>query len=210
MDPFLCLKHTYQVDDGLAKLILEKGKVKSVKKGSFLYYQDEWSDFIAMPISGIFGIFPTSNNSHFTFYNLITPGIIVNEVQYLLEGGSHTDVKAITDSMVIILPFFVVKQLIELAPDFLLMLSKSLAKKQRFSHTLFHLRAEKDAYLKVTGALKAISDVTEDGHIPLNIIALASLLSMSRNVVGKEIKRLIALGVITKKLLGYRLNSSVP
>ncbi|MGR5063681.1 Crp/Fnr family transcriptional regulator [Photobacterium sp. DNB22_13_2] len=206
MDTLHCLINKYNIDGELAQQLLDTGKVRKIYKGSYLYYQDQRAGYIAIPLSGVFGIFPTNKENNCLFYNLITPGIMLNEVQYFLGGESHTDVKAVTDSVVVILPFHAVSELMEVNTNFSKMLNVALAKKQRFSHTLFHLRGEKDAQYKIEKALLAISEVTDGGMIPINIMALASLLNMSRNTVGKEIKGLIKKGILHKEGIGYRFS----
>lgn len=203
------LKSKYGIDDELATHLLEMGTVKKLKKGDFLYYQDERANFITIPISGTLSFSPTCEDSGSIQYNLITPGIIVNEVSFLVGGGILTEVKAVIDCCVIQLPYTAAELLMGKSPSFLRMLSISLAKKQRATLALFNLRGEKDAKGKIKKALHVISEATPDGLIPVNIITLASLLCVSRNTVGREIKRFIDNGEIIKIQEGYRFVNSV-
>lgn len=205
MDIPLLLKNMYGVDDELALLLVNKGVIKNVKKGNFIYYQDEWADSISIPLTGIFSFTPTCEDGGCIQYNLISPGIIINEPQLILGGEFQNDVKAVTDAVIIQLPFSIAEVLMKESLGFVNMITMSLAKKQRATLGLFNLRGEKDITHKVMRALQIISSITADGLVPVNIITLASLLCISRNTVGREIKRFIEDGEIIKDGSGYRL-----
>lgn len=199
------LKNTYLIDDQLTDDLLSKGQITALPKGKFLFFQEQSAEYIAIPITGILGFYPVVEDGANVSYNLITPGIIFNDVPYILGGGSQADVRAISDCKVLLLSYSHVKELMDSCCAFSKMLNLSLARKQRFCLTLFNLRGEKDKSVKIQKALEAISEVTNDGAIPVNIGVLASLLNMSRNTVGQFISRAIANNELIKSSFGYRL-----
>lgn len=199
------LKNTYLIDEQLSDDLLSRGRLTSLSKGKFLFFQQQTADHIAIPISGILGFYPAVEDGANISYNLITPGIICNDVPYILGGGSQADVRAISDCKVLLLSYSDVKELMESCCAFSKMLNVSMARKQRFCLTLFNLRGEKDKSIKIQKALEAISEITNDGAIPVNIGVLASLLNMSRNTVGQYISRAIAEDELIKSGFGFRL-----
>lgn len=199
------LKNTYLIDDALTEQLLSRGKVSKVAKGAFVLFCDKITEHIAIPLTGTLGFYPNVEEGANVSFNIITPGIIFNDVPYLLGGGSMNDVRAVSDCQVLLLPYSHVDELMRSSCAFSRMLSYSMARKQRFCLTLFHLRGEKNQSVKITKALNAISEITNDDSIPVNICVLASLLNMSRNTVGKYISHALDSNVLTKTALGYRL-----
>ncbi|MGF1749637.1 Crp/Fnr family transcriptional regulator [Vibrio cionasavignyae] len=207
--PLMNVQHAlqchYHITSSLADKLLDKGKVVTIPKGKFLCFQDQPTDEIVIPLRGVLGFCPTIDEGTTLSYNLITPGIVVNDVPLILGQSTQSDIQAMTDCKALTLPFPVVEALLETCCEFSKMLNLSLAKKQRFCLTLFRLRGEKNAQLKIQLAMQAITEVTSDGTVPLNISTLASLLNMSRNTVGRHISQAIVAKQVTKIDIGYRL-----
>lgn len=197
------LKRSYEMSDLLAEELVSVGKVKRLKKGEFLHYQNENKEYITFILSGILGFHPPASSYTGPFYNLITPGVIINDDNFVLSTDNYLDVKAATECRLIMLPFKEAEQLLNQF-DFSLMLNRSLAIKQRFFQTLFDIRMESDQREKLLQALKAIADASATGTIALNIGALAALLKISRNSVGKICTALIDEEILVKTHLGYR------
>lgn len=203
------LKQKFGIDDALAQLILTNSRLRSLSKGSFLYYQDDNANYIALPIQGILGFHSRCEDGVGIYYNVITPGLILNEEQLLLGGNIITEVKAASDCQVLIIAFDIANLLFDLDVGFSKLISRSLARKQRLLQGLFLLRSEKEITFKVEQALELISPLMEDNFVPLNIQSLASLLGVSRNSVGRAIKQLIDGGKVKKQGIGYSLTPSV-
>ena len=199
------LKRHYLTNQALSEKLIQKGRVVSLPKGKFLFFQEQMADFVAIPLDGELGFYPAIDEGITLIYNLITPGIIINDVPFILGGGSQADIQAVTDCTVLLLPFSAFEQLMGTCCEFSKMLNLSLARKQRFCLTLFQLRGEKNIQRKIDMARAAISVATGDGSIPLNISTLASLLNMSRNTVGRHINQALLTGQIVKSSTGYRL-----
>ncbi len=98
---------------------------------------------IVIPLQGVLGFYPTIDEGTNLKYDLITPGILINDVPLILGDGAQSDIQAVTDSTVLLLPFEDVKELMDSCCSFSKMINFSLAKKQRFCLTLFRLRGEK-------------------------------------------------------------------
>jgi CRP-like cAMP-binding protein len=160
---------------------------------------------MAIPIQGVLGFYPTIDEGTSLKYDLITPGILINDVPLILGEDAQSDIQAVSDSIVLLLHFDDVQELMDSCCCFAKMLNFSLAKKQRFCLTLFRLRGEKNTDLKIRLAMEAISAATYDGSIPLNILTIASLLNMSRNTVGSYMSKAIAAGEVERYELGFRL-----
>ncbi|GAM74662.1 hypothetical protein JCM19241_1005 [Vibrio ishigakensis] len=199
------LKQKFRIDDALAQLILTNGRVKTLSKGSFLYYQDDDAKYIALPIQGVLGFHSRCEDGVGNYYNVITPGTILNEEQLLLGGNAITEVKVATECQVVIMSFETANLLFDLDVGFSKLISQSLARKQRLLQGLFLLRSEKEISVKVEQALELISPLVEDNYVPLNIQSLASLLGVSRNSVGRVIKQLIDGGKVEKQGSGFNL-----
>ncbi|MGR5118944.1 Crp/Fnr family transcriptional regulator [Vibrio astriarenae] len=203
------LRTKYGMDDELAQLTLEKGRVRNVSKGSFLYYQEEWAEYIAFPLSGVLGFHSTSEDYAGIYYNLITPGTVLNDLQLILGGQMETEIKAATNCTVLLLTFNQAKKLLAEEPKFAQSLNVSMARKQRFFQDLFLIRNEKEPLRKIMRTLQMLASVTGDGVIPLNIMTIASLLGISRNTVGKSIRKLMSDGILDKSRQGYILTHPV-
>ncbi|MCW8348571.1 cyclic nucleotide-binding domain-containing protein [Vibrio sp. ZSDZ65] len=203
------LQSHYHATRALADKLIEKGLVVTIPKGKFLCFQDQPTNEIIVPLRGVLGFCPTIDEGTTLSYNLITPGIVINDVPLILGQSTQSDIQAMTDCKVLTLPFPVVETLLDTCCAFSKMLNLSLAKKQRFCLTLFRLRGEKNTQLKIQLAMQAITDVTSDGSIPLNISTLASLLNMSRNTVGRYISQAIVAKEVIKVDIGYRLITPV-
>ncbi|QIA65779.1 cyclic nucleotide-binding domain-containing protein [Vibrio astriarenae] len=197
------------IDNELAQLILQHGRVSVIKKGSFLYYQDDTADYIALPIDGVLGFHSTSEDGAGVYYNLITPGTIINDTQLMLGGEMATEIRAASDCRVLLMSFKSARALLQQSVSFSQVISHSLAKKQRLFNELFLLRMERSAPMKILRVIKLISGIVDNGYVPLNIQSLASLLGISRNTVGKELKSFIQQGVIAKSSEGYFLPDTI-
>ncbi|MCL9777357.1 Crp/Fnr family transcriptional regulator [Vibrio methylphosphonaticus] len=205
MNAHHALQCHYHATSALADKLVKKGRLMTIPKGKFLCFQDQPTNEIVIPLQGVLGFCPTIDEGTTLSYNLITPGIVLNDVPFILGQNTQSDVQAMTHCTVLTLPFPVVEALIATSCEFSKMLNLSLAKKQRFCLTLFRLRGEKNTPLKIWLAMQAIADVTCDGSIPLNISTLASLLNMSRNTVGRHISQAIVAKQVIKVDIGYRL-----
>ncbi|MDA0110737.1 Crp/Fnr family transcriptional regulator [Vibrio sp. La 4.2.2] len=199
------LKEIYRASDELAAQLIQRGAVVTIPKDKFLFFQYQSVSDIVIPLQGVLGFYPTIDEGTNLKYDLITPGILINDVPLILGEGAQSDIQAVTDSTVLLLPFEDVKELMDSCCSFSKMINFSLAKKQRFCLTLFRLRGEKNTDLKIRLAMEAISAATYDGSIPLNILTLASLLNMSRNTVGSYMSKAIAAGEVERNELGFRL-----
>ncbi|MGL6257891.1 Crp/Fnr family transcriptional regulator [Vibrio sp. WXL210] len=199
------LRYKYGVDDELARLIVARSKMSVLSKGSFLYYQDERADVIAFPLDGILGFHSMSEEGTGVYFNVITPGAILNDQQMILGGAIPTEVKAATDCKILLMSFDDARLLMTKSTSFAQMISHSLATKQRLFNQLFLLRMEKSAPLKVARVLQLLSELIYDGVVPLNIQTLAAMMGISRNTVGREIKRMISQGELHKLPEGFVL-----
>ncbi|NOI24129.1 Crp/Fnr family transcriptional regulator [Vibrio mediterranei] len=199
------LKEIYHTSDELAAKLIERGTIIHLPKGKFLSFQYQDVSEMAIPIQGVLGFYPTIDEGTSLKYDLITPGILINDVPLILGEDAQSDIQAVSDSIVLLLHFDDVQELMDSCCCFAKMLNFSLAKKQRFCLTLFRLRGEKNTNLKIRLAMEAISAATYDGSIPLNILTIASLLNMSRNTVGSYMSKAIAAGEVERYELGFRL-----
>ncbi|MGR5501627.1 Crp/Fnr family transcriptional regulator [Vibrio sp. DNB22_10_4] len=199
------LKKIYRTSDELADQLVQLASIITISKGKFLLFQHQNVNDIVIPLQGILGFYPTIDEGTNLKYDLITPGILINDVPLILGESAQSDVQAVTDSTVILLPFKDAQELMSSCCSFSKMVNVSLAKKQRFCLTMFRLRGEKNTDLKIRLAMETISAATYDGSIPLNILTLASLLNMSRNTVGSYMSKAIAEGKVEKHELGFRL-----
>ncbi len=199
------LKEIYRASDKLAEQLINRGVVVSIPKGQFLFFQYQNVSDIVIPLQGVLGFYPAIDQGTHLKYDLITPGVLINDVPLILGEGAQSDIQAVTDSRVLLLPFEDVQELMASCCSFSKMVNVSLAKKQRFCLTLFRLRGERNTDLKIRLAMEAVSAATYDGSIPLNILTLASLLNMSRNTVGRYMSKAIAKGEVEKSSLGFRL-----
>ena len=125
----------------------------------------------------------------------------------ILGGPIPTEVKAATDCKILLMSFDDAQQLMAKSTSFAQLISHSLATKQRLFNQLFLLRMEKSAPLKIVRVLQLLSELIYDGVVPLNIQSLAALMGISRNTVGREIKRMISQGELNKRPEGFVLAS---
>lgn len=195
----------YGFSDQLATKLRAMGRIKTVKKGSFVVFKEQTVDFLTFPLEGRFGLSSSCAERANSVFSIITPGTALNEVQLLLREVSLTDILATKNSVVLQLPFSACEVLLKESIEFSNFLGVSLAKKQRVFHTLFQLRAMKSNPEKVYRALKLIADISDNGIAAINLISLASLLYVSRNTVSKEIKSLIEQGGLEEVEDGYRV-----
>ncbi|WP_087018221.1 Crp/Fnr family transcriptional regulator [Thaumasiovibrio subtropicus] len=203
------LQEKYTICADLAELIAQKARIKILPKSAYISFQDSQVEQVILPLKGVLAFSPTNADYAGITYNLITPGMIVNDTPYLLSTPSIAEIRATTECTFLSLTFEETDALIAAYPQFLKTLSRSVAQKQYVFHTLFHLRAEKNADLKVRRALAVLADVMEDRIVRLNILSLASLLGMSRNRVGASIKSMIANGEVIKVKGGYEIVTSL-
>lgn len=203
MNHLQILVSKYGISHHLAERLLCAGRVKRLAKGAFIVFKDQTVDRLTLPLDGRFGLSSSCNERASSIFSIITPGTALNEVQLLLGEQSLTDIKATEHSTVLQIPFSICHELLNECIEFSHFLNTSLAKKQRAFHALFQLRAMKSNKKKVYSALAVLAGISDSNTAVINLVNLASLLYMSRNIVSKEIKALIELGLLENAREGY-------
>ncbi len=202
------LTQSYLINTPLAEEIEQCGKIKTLRKGSYLFTQDETVNYLALPLDGVLGVHAQNSYSDDLYYNIVTPGIVLNELSYLLGAPAASEVRAATDCRVLLLDFEDAKYLESQHTDFIRMFATSLAKKQQLLQQLLFLRSEKESAAKVEKALNLLMPFAQNGTLTMTNQTLAALLGMSRNTVGSAISQMASLGKVQRQASGFTLVSS--
>ncbi|USD68021.1 Crp/Fnr family transcriptional regulator [Vibrio sp. SCSIO 43136] len=197
----------YELSESLAQTLVTLGKFETVPKSQYINLQDQCSTDLWLLLSGRLALFSACEERANQSYNIIGPGVPVNEVPLLLGTSAVADIQTSEESLALRVPFTACTELLKNDIEFLRFISLSVAKKQRVLHALFQLRAMKSEKRKVLSALQILTDLNIEGYALTNINNLSSLLYMSRNRVSKILLTLTDAQDIVQVHGGYQLTS---
>ncbi|MBC7005206.1 Crp/Fnr family transcriptional regulator [Photobacterium sp. BZF1] len=190
------LQQIYGLSDDLTALLIQAGTFRTLQRGKYLGFQNEYPEALYLPIDGIIALQAPFESKDDYFYAVFSAGILVNDMYLLNPQPRLESLKALTDVTVLSIPISRARELINTSLAFSRFVLKSISLKLYTVTSINYIHSEKNPEQKILMCLQHLANLNPDNRVYLNFRHIASLMVISRNTVAKVVKDLQKKGVL--------------